>query len=148
VQAVTNEVGGERVDVIPYNEDIKELIKSALAPAEDLEVKLDKENKTAKVICPEDQLSMAIGKDGQNVRLTAKLTGVRIEVEGDGKPIKKDEEVQPVEITEPVEETKEKKEKVAEDAKTPVKAEPEAVVVEVEKKEEGTKDAQADQKSD
>lgn len=84
VQAVTNEVGGERVDVIPYSEDVAELIKSALSPAENLTVKLDKEGKTAKVKAPEDQLSMAIGKDGQNVRLTAKLTGVRIEVEGSG----------------------------------------------------------------
>ena len=88
VQAVTNEVGGGRVDVIPYSEDLEELIKSALAPAEDLVVKLDKEGKTAKVTAPEDQLSMAIGKDGQNVRLTAKLTGVRIEVEGNGEVTK------------------------------------------------------------
>lgn len=84
VQAVTNEVGGERVDVIPWSEDVGELIKSALQPAENLTIKLDKEKKTAKVSCPEDQLSMAIGKDGQNVRLTAKLTGWRIEVEGNG----------------------------------------------------------------
>jgi N utilization substance protein A len=124
VQAVTNEVGGERVDVIPYNEDIKELIKSALAPAENLEVKLDKENKTAKVICPEDQLSMAIGKDGQNVRLTAKLTGVRIEVEGDGKPIKKDEEEAPEVLAEEEKTEKKPKEAKVEDAK------PEEIVAE------------------
>jgi len=114
VQAVTNEVGGERVDVIPYNADLSELIRSALAPAENLEVKLDKEKKTAKVICPEDQLSMAIGKDGQNVRLTAKLTGVRIEVEGDRKPIKKVEEEASAEVK--VEE--EKKDEKAEEVKT------------------------------
>ncbi len=82
VQAVTNEIGGERVDVIPWSEDAAELIKASLSPAENLSVELDKKTKTAKVLCPEDQLSMAIGKDGQNVRLTAKLTGFRIEVEG------------------------------------------------------------------
>lgn len=92
VQAVTNEIGGERVDVIPWGEDLKELIKACLSPAENLSVKLDEEKKTAKVMAPEDQLSMAIGKDGQNVRLTAKLTGYRIEVEGDGKPVEKPEE--------------------------------------------------------
>jgi N utilization substance protein A len=84
VQAVTNEIGGERVDIIPWNDDVSELIKSSLSPAEGIAVKLDKEMKIAKVSAPEDQLSMAIGKDGQNVRLTAKLTGWRIEVEGNG----------------------------------------------------------------
>src|SRR3990167_2586306 len=81
VQAVTNEVGGERVDVISYTEDLAELIKSSLSPAESLEVKLDKKGLIAHVSAPEDQLSMAIGKDGQNVRLAAKLTGYRIEVD-------------------------------------------------------------------
>jgi N utilization substance protein A len=84
VQAVTNEIGGERVDVIAWNDDVAELIKSSLSPAEDVSVTLDRETKTAKVLAPEDQLSMAIGKDGQNVRLTAKLTGFRIEIGGNG----------------------------------------------------------------
>ena len=84
VQAVTNEIGGERVDVIPWSLDISELIKNALSPAENLTVKLDKKTETARVSAPEDQLSMAIGKDGQNVRLTAKLSGYRIEIEGTG----------------------------------------------------------------
>lgn len=84
VQAVTNEIGGERVDVIAWSADTAELIKASLSPAENLSVKLDKKTETAKVSAPEDQLSMAIGKDGQNVRLTAKLTGYRIEIEGNG----------------------------------------------------------------
>lgn len=92
VQAVTNEIGGERVDVIPWSDDLSELIKSSLSPAENLSVSIDEEKKVAKVTAPEDQLSVAIGKDGQNVRLTAKITGYRIEVEGDGKAI---EEVRP-----------------------------------------------------
>jgi len=81
VQAVTNELGGERVDIVPWSDDMAELVKAALSPAENLIVKLDKKNKIAKVTAPEDQLSLAIGKDGQNVRLAAKLTGFRIEVE-------------------------------------------------------------------
>jgi N utilization substance protein A len=84
VQAVTNEIGGERVDVIAWSDNVAELIKSSLSPAEDVTVTLDDKTKTAKVLAPEDQLSMAIGKDGQNVRLTAKLTGYRIEIAGNG----------------------------------------------------------------
>jgi len=81
VQAVTNELGGERVDIVPWSENLSELIEASLSPAENLKIILDEEKKTAKVKAPEDQLSMAIGKDGQNVRLAAKLTGWRIEVE-------------------------------------------------------------------
>lgn len=81
VQAVTNELGGERVDIVPWSEDIAELIAASLSPAENLSVKLDEENKVAKVSAPEEMLSLAIGREGQNVRLAAKLTGYRIEVE-------------------------------------------------------------------
>lgn len=82
VQAVTNELGGERVDVIPYTEDVAELVKLALGPAENLEVKISNKDSLALVKAPEDQLSLAIGKDGQNVRLASKLTGYKIEIEG------------------------------------------------------------------
>jgi N utilization substance protein A len=81
VQAVTNELGGERVDIVPWSDKLEDLIVAALSPAEGLVVSLDRESKIAKVKAPEDQLSLAIGKEGQNVRLAAKLTGVRIEVE-------------------------------------------------------------------
>ncbi|MBU0998495.1 transcription termination factor NusA [Patescibacteria group bacterium] len=81
VQAVTNELGGERVDIIPWSENLSELIEASLSPAENLKIILNEDTKTARVQAPEDQLSMAIGKDGQNVRLAAKLTGWRIEVE-------------------------------------------------------------------
>lgn len=93
VQTVTNEIGGERVDVIGWTEDLGELIKASLAPAENLEIRLDADKKVAHVKAPEDQLSMAIGKDGQNVRLTAKLTGYRIEVESDIEKVEKKEDV-------------------------------------------------------
>lgn len=82
VQAVTNELGGERVDVVPYTEDIDELIKLALGPAENLTVKSNKKTFEALVTAAEDQLSLAIGKDGQNVRLASKLTGYKIEILG------------------------------------------------------------------
>ncbi len=121
VQAVTNEIGGERVDVIPWSDDLAELITSSLSPAESLSVTIDKETKIAKVSAPEDQLSMAIGKDGQNVRLTAKLTGLRIEVEGNGMETANlgEEEVVPVEVPEPVVKkiTKTKAKKLAKKAK-------------------------------
>lgn len=112
VQAVTNELGGERVDLISYSDDIKQLIASALSPAENLTVKIKKgEEKEVIVITPEDQLSLAIGKDGQNVRLASKLTGYRIEVEGDGKPIEPKED----EKTEGKVESEEKKVKKEEE---------------------------------
>lgn len=112
VQAVTNEIGGERVDVIPWNDDVSELIKSSLSPAEGVEVSLNSETKIATVKAPEDQLSMAIGKDGQNVRLTAKLTGYRIEVEGNGEMAKPEEKPEEEKVEESEKAAKkEKKEK-------------------------------------
>lgn len=80
VQAVTNELGGERVDIIQFSDDPAELIKASLSPAENLSVKLEKKKKLAIVKAPEDQLSVAIGRDGQNARLAAKLTGWKIEI--------------------------------------------------------------------
>ncbi len=82
VQAVINELNGEKIDIIQYSEDPRKFILSALAPAENLEIELNEEKKTARVLAPEDQLSLAIGKGGQNVRLAIKLTGYKIDIEG------------------------------------------------------------------
>lgn len=82
VQSVTTELGGEKIDIIPWSENIRELIKAALSPAAEVVVKLNKAADTATVEVPEEQLSLAIGKDGQNARLAAKLTGVKIEIVG------------------------------------------------------------------
>ncbi len=82
VQAVINELNGEKIDVIPYTTDLAQLIKASLSPAEGISVTLNEEAKEAKVKVPEDKLSLAIGKEGQNVRLAVKLTGWRIEIEG------------------------------------------------------------------
>lgn len=83
VQAVINELGNERVDIIPYSDDIKTSISNSLSPAKVLEVKISNEKKKqAQAIVAEDQLSLAIGKNGQNVRLAAKLTGWKLDIRG------------------------------------------------------------------
>ncbi len=82
VQAVINELGGEKIDIIEYSDNIEKFISAALQPAEKLDIKLLKTKKTANITVPEDQLSLAIGKDGQNVRLAAKLTGYKINLAG------------------------------------------------------------------
>ena len=81
VMAVINELGGEKIDIIEYSEDPEKYIINSLSPAKVLEVKIMPKNK-ALAIVPEDQLSLAIGKEGQNVRLAAKLTGWKIDVRG------------------------------------------------------------------
>jgi len=80
IQAVIRELGGEKVDVVLWNDDAVEFIKSALSPAKVLEVDLREDEHLAVVSVPADQLSLAIGKGGQNVRLAAKLTGWKITV--------------------------------------------------------------------
>jgi len=79
VMAVINELGGEKIDIIEYSEKPEKYIANSLSPAKVLEVKIMPKNKALAVV-PEDQLSLAIGKDGQNVRLAAKLTGWKIDV--------------------------------------------------------------------
>ncbi len=82
VQTVINQLGGEKIDIIEYFEDPKKFITAALQPAEKLAIKINDKKKIADVTVPEDQLSLAIGKDGQNVRLAAKLTGYKINLKG------------------------------------------------------------------
>lgn len=79
VTAVINELGGEKIDIIEWSDDPEKYLANALSPAKVLEVKIQPKNK-ALVITPNDQLSLAIGKEGQNVRLAAKLTGWKIDV--------------------------------------------------------------------
>ena len=80
VQGVVKELRGEKIDIIPWSPDPARLVYNALAPAECTRVIVDEENKTLEVIVPDDQLSLAIGKQGQNVRLASKLLGWRIDV--------------------------------------------------------------------
>lgn len=80
VRAVSRELAGEKIDVIKFSEDVREVIKAALAPASVLEVELDEEGKKATVVVPEHEVSLAIGREGHNVGLAARLTGYDITV--------------------------------------------------------------------
>lgn len=83
VNAVVEELGGEKIDIIPWSEDPLEYIANALSPAKVIKVyELEGEN-SARVIVPDDKLSLAIGKDGQNARLAARLTGWKIDVKSE-----------------------------------------------------------------
>lgn len=83
VQAIIQELGGqEKIDIIQWSEDTKSYIAQSLSPAKDVRVEIDEKEKIARVYVPQDELSLAIGKDGQNVRLAYKLTKYRIEIEG------------------------------------------------------------------
>jgi len=81
VQAVLAEIGDEKIDIIEWEKDPEKYIEAALSPAKIVKVKLNKSKKTARVSVSEEQLSLAIGKEGQNVRLASKLTGFEIDVE-------------------------------------------------------------------
>ncbi len=83
VRNVTNELRNERVDIVPYSDDPVEFIQAALQPARIREVRLDEETGSATVIVNDQQLSLAIGKEGQNARLAARLTGWRIDIRSD-----------------------------------------------------------------
>jgi len=106
VQAVIGELGGmEKIDIIQWNQDQKLYIQAALSPAKDIEVVLNEKKKTVIAFVPDEQLSLAIGKDGQNVRLAAKLTGFKIDIKPKseaGKEVKKEE----IEIEKPKKEKK------------------------------------------
>ena len=80
VQAVVDEIFGEKIDVIEWSDTPEELISNVLAPAKVEEVMIDPEEKSATVVVPDYQLSLAIGKEGQNVRLAAKLSGWKIDI--------------------------------------------------------------------
>ena len=90
VSAVINELGGEKIDIIEWAEDQEQYVANALSPAKVLEVKVLDKNRAIAIV-PEDQLSLAIGREGQNVRLAAKLTGWKIDVRS---PENKDVEVE------------------------------------------------------
>ena len=80
VQAVVNELGGERIDIVPWSPDPERFARLALAPARVAKVFSDPEAKTIQAVVDEDQLSLAIGRNGQNVRLASELTGWKIDL--------------------------------------------------------------------
>jgi transcription termination/antitermination protein NusA len=83
IQNIVNELNGEKIDVVEWSEDPARYVANALSPAQVSRVTIDEATRTAKVIVPERQLSLAIGKEGQNARLAAKLTGWRIDIKSD-----------------------------------------------------------------
>ncbi len=83
VNAIVNELRGEKIDIICWNENPAMLIENALSPAKVISVIADAEEKTAKVVVPDYQLSLAIGKEGQNARLAARLTGFKIDIKSE-----------------------------------------------------------------
>lgn len=80
IKSIVKALSGEKIDVVEWSPDVKTFIANSLSPAEVTNILLDKESKTATVVVPDDQLSLAIGKGGQNARLAAKLTGWRIDI--------------------------------------------------------------------
>lgn len=126
VQAVINELGEEKIDIISYSDEPKRFIASALSPAKDVEVSLDEENKVATVKIPDAQLSLAIGKGGQNVRLAAKLTGWKIDIVGLG-DTPKEEVAKDTKVTKETEEVQKDSEK-PEDQKASEPEKPEEVI--------------------
>jgi N utilization substance protein A len=80
---VVNELRGEKVDIVPFSEDSVDFVMKALSPARVKEVRIDEETGTAEVIVPDYQLSLAIGKEGQNARLAARLTGWRVDIKSE-----------------------------------------------------------------
>ena len=83
VQNIINELRGEKIDIIEWSPNYAQYIASALNPAEVLAVDVQEEEKTAKVVVPDNQLSLAIGKEGQNARLAARLTGFKIDIKSE-----------------------------------------------------------------
>jgi len=100
VQAIIQEFNGlEKIDIIQWQDDSTSYIAAALSPAKQVRVELNEDEKVAKVFVPQEELSLAIGKEGQNVRLASKLTGYRIEIEGNESPVVVSE---PEEVTEEI----------------------------------------------
>ncbi|MBI2074623.1 MAG: transcription termination factor NusA [Candidatus Levybacteria bacterium] len=116
VQAIIAELGGmEKIDIIQWQEDSKNYIAQALSPAKEIKVEIDEKEKVSHVTVPTQDLSLAIGKEGQNVRLASKLTGYRIEIAGREEEIEegRSDKVKKVDELENVESVEKKEEKAA-----------------------------------
>ena len=85
VQAVVQELRGEKIDIVPWDEDPARFVCNALAPAEVSRVLLDEQNRAMEIIVPDDQLSLAIGRRGQNVRLASQLTGWKLDINSESR---------------------------------------------------------------
>ncbi|MCX6809520.1 MAG: transcription termination factor NusA [Candidatus Berkelbacteria bacterium] len=113
VQSVLGEIPNEKIDIILYNDDLETMIKNALSPAKIDKIKLDKKKNTARIWVPEDQLALAIGRSGQNVRLASKITNWILDiVKDEPKPDKKSAEPKKDAKTEVAKDIKEKDKEV------------------------------------
>ncbi len=90
VRMIVNELRGEKIDIVPFSDEPEEFVSKALSPAKVQEVRIDTETGTADVIVPDYQLSLAIGKEGQNARLSARLTGWRIDIKSETQQAEED----------------------------------------------------------
>lgn len=128
IQTIINELGGEKIDVIEWNESPEDFISAALSPAKVASVTLDEEDQVATVVVDQDQLSLAIGRGGQNVRLASRLSGWRLNVMHDGE---EEEIAQEAAKEESMNETEEELKEMVEDAMEEVQEEQEEMVEEV-----------------
>lgn len=117
VNAIVNELRGEKIDIVNWNENAAILIENALSPAKVVSVIANDEEKTARVVVPDYQLSLAIGKEGQNARLAARLTGFKIDIksESQAKQAEELEKAQQIEEPEQPQELEELKLEIAEE---------------------------------
>ncbi len=101
VQAIVDELGSEKIDIVKWNEDSAKYIANALSPAKVVSVAVNEEEKVSRVVVPDYQLSLAIGKEGQNARLAAKLTGWKIDIKSESQAAEEvlDENMNEVEVT-------------------------------------------------
>lgn len=136
VQAVIAELGLEKIDVIAHSDDPAKFVAAALSPAKVNKVRADLENKTAYVEVPEDQLSLAIGKDGQNVRLAAKLTGWKVDIKGAEKATESKEKTKKEDEEKPGAKVKKETKKASKKKKESPKKETKAKVKKTKKKKE------------
>lgn len=87
VQVIVDELRGEKIDIIEWSNDLTIFVASALSPAKVIKVSINKEENTANVVVSDSQLSLAIGKEGQNARLAAKLTGCKIDIKSESQAL-------------------------------------------------------------
>jgi len=133
IQSIISELGGEKIDIIEYDKDPVKFIANALLPAKISRVEINKKEKVAKVEVKEDQMSLAIGRGGQNVRLAARLTGWKINIVGETDEVIKEAKIEEIEV--PKEEAKKTEKNSAEREKGEKKEEKEEDV-DVEKEKE------------
>ena len=118
IHSIVRELCNENIDVINFTEDIGLYIARALAPAKLKDIYLDKDAKVAKIVADEDQVSLIIGKNGQNIKLASKLTGYEIDVERKDQPAKEDEEEETNDEDEEVKDEEKKDEEVKDEEET------------------------------